>query len=202
MFGLLQSHFDKVILNPPAKPEAIQTLAKYIGSSLGELEDFLNTYNGLQVELHDNVYGQIFSVEEMLQDHFSVGYNDEYPFLKRLIPIQGNGCGDYYCYMVGNGPGNGSVIFWDHESPEGVSYLAGGTLYSFFKHWIKKLVTCYTSNGKERSEYIPPELNHPPWYGKPHKVFPWPFDTKWLRKNDHRADILLDDLGFMKLMTE
>jgi len=45
------------------------------------------------------------------------GLGEVYPGVDRLLYFAGNGCGDYYCYAVGDdGAADPSVIYrWEHE---------------------------------------------------------------------------------------
>lgn len=97
--------------------------------------------------------------------------------LGRFVPLRGDGCGDYDCLIIGDGPCERAMVFWDHEVYDGAAYLLGGSLLNYLDMWADYMVHNFLPSG-ERA----PEDQHP-----------WPFDEAWMRERDPIADRLLGD---------
>jgi hypothetical protein len=159
-----------------------------------DLTEFYSLCDGIRVA-EDND-GELYSTTRMLE-RFPVwprefeSYDEQ--LHGRLLPIRDDGCGDYDCVVIGDGPCSGAVIFWDHERIECPGYLLAGSLSAYLWMWSDKLLTEWDQTGELLPAATPPKLKAWPWLGKPALQHPWPFDTKWLRENDPDADRILRD---------
>jgi hypothetical protein len=183
----LCTHFDSVSVRQPLPSAQLETKLSPLPPLPRELWSFYGLCDGLQVA--DDVQGDIFDVSRVAQRYPVC----DAPACARLIPIRGDGCGDYDCVVAGPGPCAGAVVFWDHEIYDGPAYLLGGTLAAYLSMWADKLIAEHTSDGRRRPETIAPRLSSWPWVGKPKMQHPWPFDQAWLRASDTAADQILRD---------
>jgi hypothetical protein len=181
----LQGHFDEVTVSPPASEAA---LARVRGLAPAPLLTFWRQCNGLQVGIDDIEDGEIFGIDAALDTMEACGED-----LDGLLPLRGDGCGDYDCLVLGPGPCQGAVVFWDHEISEQPAYLLAGTLDSYLAAWADYLLFTYASDGARDPRTIAPTLSAFPWVGTPERQHPWPFDEAWLRAHDPAADRLLSD---------
>jgi len=187
---LLTKHFDNVRLRTPITEDEIIGLQFQSSTAAEELRYFYTHTNGLSVGIHDSEVGLIFEFEESQKLVSQVSLMDG---AYQLLPVRGDGCGDYDCLVIAGGIADGSVVFYDHEVNEAPSHLLAGSFASYFQLWADYLTTKYHPNGDIDKRYVPPTLKKWPWLGKPERIHPWPFDETWLKANDERAAKLLED---------
>jgi len=159
------------------------------------MEYYYSRCNGVTVSLWDSVVGNLFPANVSLR-YMPLAFESEVE--RRFLRIRGDGCGDYDCVVLGNGIGEGSVVFWDHEVYEGPAYLLAGSFSSYFQMWGDNLVTRYLPNGEADKRYVAPSLDHWPWIGKAELEHPWPFNESWMKSRDLNAERLLNDSRFRK----
>lgn len=87
-----------------------------------------------------------------------------------LLPLKGDGCGNYEAVIIEPGPCFGAVVFWDHETAK-AEYLVASSVPLY----LELLVTFptsdrWSSDGQSQDDF--------------------------LRAHDHEAARLLDDPGF------
>ncbi|QDT47607.1 SMI1/KNR4 family protein [Symmachiella dynata] len=187
---LLTKHFDNVRLRAPITEDEIIGLQFQRSTAAEELKYFYTQTNGLAVGLHDSVVGLIFEFEESQKLLSLISHRDG---AYQLLPVRGDGCGDYDCLVIGGGIAEGAVVFYDHEVNEAPSHLLAGSFASYFQLWADYLTTKYQANGEIDQRYVAPKLEAWPWLGEPQRRHPWPFDEAWLKVNDEKAAILLED---------
>ncbi|MHB0935652.1 MAG: SMI1/KNR4 family protein [Armatimonadota bacterium] len=174
----LEQHFDTVVVHPPAGDAALRELQQRVPAVPEVLLAFWQYCDGIQVT--DDEEGRLLGVQQALERYpcsDSTG-------IERFIPIRGDGCGDYDCLVIGPGPFEGAVVFWDHEVDEGASYLLGGTFLSYLDMWSDYLMHTYLTNGER-------ECDDPFSDDALESEHPWPFDEQWMRKRDPVAKKLL-----------
>jgi hypothetical protein len=120
-------------------------------------------------------------VTEMLECYPVAG--DPFP-ISYLLPLRGDGCGDYDCLVMGPGLAENSVVFWDHEIPKAPAYFLGSSLLNYLDMWSDKLIHRYLPDGREDERFVPPRIDHWPWIGEAAKRHPWPFDEEWMARRD------------------
>jgi hypothetical protein len=119
-----------------------------------------------------------------------------------LIPLRGDGCGNYDCLVSGLGIGTGSVVFWDHEVYECPSHLLGSSLITYLEMWFDYVVSTYLPTGSMDPRFDPPELDGPPWIGEAELHHPWPTDEAWMVEHDPALGVLLDDPAMRKWLAD
>lgn len=185
----LAQRFDRAEVRKPRDKKLIDAFSATFGKLPIELEEFLRLCDGLDLNLHDQVVGHIYGLAEMsevLGNWKSLG-------AIKLIPVRGDGCGNYDCVDVGAGPTAGAVLFWDHESGDHPAYLLGGDFAAYLDMWSDFVVSRYFQDGSEDPAYRPKRLTAWPWIAPGDRTHPWPFDLDWLRSRDPRANLLLSD---------
>src|SRR5262245_10205856 len=131
----LRRHFDRVTIHPPGDGAALHELRKRIPAVPDALLSFWRYCDGIRVT--DFEEGDLFGLERSLSLHTLF---DETHGLDRFVPMRGDGCGDYDCLVVGAGPCEGAMVFWDHEVYEGAAYLLGGSLFAYLDMWADHMV--------------------------------------------------------------
>jgi hypothetical protein len=116
-------------------------------------------------------------------DHHGIGFS-HHPSLTRLLPLRGDGCGDFDCTVAPGDVAPGSVVFWDHEVYDRPSHLLGSTLASYLDMWSESLVHDYLADGELHPGARAPQLDRWPWLGTPERKHPWPFDADWIARRD------------------
>jgi hypothetical protein len=186
----LRNHFQKVRLRAPAEKSDLDAFAAIYSSVSEELLGFFREANGMYVGIHDYEDGTLFTLQKCLE---TVGFLSEIDAENQYLPIRADGCGCYDCVVVGNGIKNGAVIFRDHATIGGPSYLLAGSFSSYFQMWADNLITKYHPNGDVDPKFVAPKLDKWPWLGKPERRHPWPFDESWIKSRDTKAAAILDD---------
>lgn len=107
---------EYVKIQPPCPESEIDRVEKAFGYPLPkELRALLRELNGDKWLLlsTEEMIDQIRLNNEMLSFYEEQGIED----MDRLIFFAGNGCGDYYCYLVGTdgAPDENSIYLWEHE---------------------------------------------------------------------------------------
>jgi len=184
----LRRHFGTVTVHPPAGEAVLRDLCERIPTVPDELLSFWRYCDGLCVIFDES--GELFGVERSLL-HYPVGEVTD--LLGRLVPLRGDGCGDYDCLVVGAGPCEGAVVFWDHDIYDGAAYLLGGSLLGYLEMWTDRIVHENLPSGEKDPRCRPPKLDAFPWLGTPEYRHPWPFDEAWMRGHDPAAARLLAD---------
>ena len=182
-------YFERAVVSEPIEVEILESLSDMSGPIPAEFTEFLLTANGLNLHLHDSVVGHVYGFPDLQR---VLEYAAKLKELK-LIPVRGDGCGNYDCLDIGTGPTRGAVLFWDHEVYERPSYLLGGTFTTYLDMWADNVMSCFFRNGDRNTDYVPRRLEVWPWLGPAPQAHPWPFDEKWMRRRDSRADSLLAD---------
>ena len=121
----LRQHFENVTVHPPADAAALHEVRKRVPGVSDVLLSFWRYCNGICVTRFEE--GDLFGIDRSLS-LYPLG-NDAQR-LGRFVPLRGDGCGDYDSLVVGDGPYEGAVVFWDHEVFDGAAYLLGGSFYS------------------------------------------------------------------------
>jgi len=178
----LEAHFERVEVCPPAPAAALADLRKHTPGLPGQLRAFYALANGLRVGLRDAVAGHLFSAEEVLEHH-RIGFA-HHPSLQQLLPLRGDGCGNFDCIVAAGEIAPGSVVFWDREIYDRPSHLLGSTFASYLEMWSDALVHDYLANGELQPSARAPELDRWPWLGTPERRHPWPFDGQWVARHD------------------
>jgi hypothetical protein len=183
----LSRAFPHAELHEPASEASIESFAETFGALPAELIAFLRTSNGLDLHLSDGVVGRIYGLTDMQRVlGFSRILRD-----RDLVPVRDDMCGNYDCIDIGPGPTRGAVLFWDHEIYERPAYLLGGDFAAYLDMWSDYVLTRFVASGEEDPSYRPKKLDSWPWVGDADRTHPWPFDEKWMRARDPRADLLL-----------
>lgn len=185
----LEGHFHRVEAGAPASASALAALRKHTPGLPSQLRAFYALANGVRVGMRDSVVGQLYSAEEMLEHH-GVGFS-HHPSLGRLLPLRGDGCGDFDCIVAAGDLALGSVVFWDHDVYDQPTCLLGSTLVSYLDMWSDSLVHDHFADGELRPSARAPELDRWPWLGTPERKHPWPFDTEWIARRDPGVSKLL-----------
>ncbi len=185
----LSGHFINAKINPPASVTQIRELKEIFPEVNEEIILFYECCNGFSVT--DDVYGVIYSIEEIIYSYPVIMDSEEYPLIKNLCPIRDDGCGDYDCIMISKEIWNGCVVFWDHEIYDFPSYILGGSFISYIEILKEYLIECFEPDGVMKPEYVE-EI----------KEFPWPFDNSWMIKRDKKAKELLKNQEFRTLLKE
>jgi hypothetical protein len=168
-------HFDEVRVGKSATKAEIEKLVDKTGPLPAELLTFYRVANGVVVRTEDTgVDGTMYSTRESRRE-----YVREYP---RLVPIAEDGCGNYECVLRGKGPGEGAVVFWDHEEG-GISHLIAGSVSAYVDLLARDLCTNVEPDGTR-------DLN---------ADAPW-LEEAWLKKHDPKAKALLSDPKFRALL--
>jgi len=81
---------------------------------------YLATSDGLENSKLDAIYGS----KEMLKPHPS----------NSLLPLKGDGCGNYDAVLIEPGPGFGAVVFWDDETTK-AEYLIASSVRCTLSSW-------------------------------------------------------------------
>ena len=107
---------EYVEIQPPCPESEIDRVEKEFGYPLPkELRALLRELNGDKFILFsaEEIIHQIQMTKEMLSFYEEEGVKG----VDRLIFFGGNGCGDYYCYFVGEDgvPDENSIYIWEHE---------------------------------------------------------------------------------------
>ena len=108
-------------INPPAKAWAIGAAEKKLRIAFpNELKDLL-----LELDGDDNLLHSVKQiVENTLLTRKALG--EYYEGLSELLFIAGNGCGDYYTYLITNGSiASNQILRWEHEDNSRV-FVADG----------------------------------------------------------------------------
>jgi hypothetical protein len=184
----LRQHFDTVTLHPPAGEAALYELRERISAVPDVLLSFWRYCDGIRVTRYEE--GDLFGIQRALSSYPLCGEDER---LGRFVPFREDGCGDYDCVVVGDGPCEGAVVFWDHEIDDGAAYLLGGSLLGYLEMWADHMVHEYLPNGDRDPRCRAPKLDQWPWLGTPEYEHPWPFDEQWMRERDPVADRLLGD---------
>lgn len=185
----LTQRFARAEVRKPNDNAAIEAFSDMFGSLPSELAEFLRLSDGLDLKLHDDVVGKIYGLADMREvlkvwKPLNAG---------NLIPVRGDGCGNYDCVDIGTGPTTGAVLFWDHEDGGQPAYLLGGDFASYLDMWSDFVVSCFLQDGSKDPAFRPKRLTAWPWIGPGERTHPWPFDEQWVRARDSRADLLLSD---------
>ena len=178
----LEAHFQRVEVCPPASASALADLRMHTPGLPRQLRAFYALANGLRVGLRDTGVGHVYSAEEVLAHH-GVGFS-RHPSLDRLLPLRGDGGGDFDCIVAAGDLAPGSVVFWDHEVYDRPSHLLGSTFASYLDMWSDALVHDYLADGELQPCARAPELDHWPWLGKAERRHPWPSDGQWVARHD------------------
>lgn len=189
-FQKLRNHFIEVTVRPPADRRDRVALGSRFDSIPEDVEYYYAQCNGITVGLQDDAVGHLFPLDRSLA-RMPVAVDCEPE--RRFVPIRGDGCGDYDCVVLGDGPAEGAVVFWDHEVCEGPAYLLGGCFSSYLQMWADHLVNRYLPNGEEDRRYRPLSLAEYPWVGEPKLRHPWPFNEEWMASRDARAARILNE---------
>jgi hypothetical protein len=124
----LEAHFERVVVCPPAPASALAELRKRTPGLPSQLRAFYALANGIRVGLRDAVVGHLYSAEEVLEHH-GVGFA-HHASLARLLPLRGDGCGNFDCIVAAGEVAPGSVVFWDREIYDRPSHLLAKVLPS------------------------------------------------------------------------
>ena len=190
----LAKHFKRVLVHAPARASALDEIVTEFPALPPQLRAFYEIADGLQVGLDDEVVGVIFSVDEMIETHESIF--EDHPSRSMLLPLRGDGCGDFDCVVASDDLANGSLVFWDHEKlDDRPVQLLAGSVASYLDMWSEHLVHQYLPRGELHPDARAPRLDRWPWVGTPKRCHPWPHDTEWLVKRDPRAGELLANAG-------
>ena len=105
-----------VKIQPPCPESEIDRVEKVLGYPLPkELRGLLRELNGDKWLFFsaEEIIDQIRLNKEMLSFYEEEGIEG----VDRLIFFAGNGCGDYYCYLVGEDgvPDENAIYMWEHE---------------------------------------------------------------------------------------
>lgn len=168
----LRQHFGAVTVNPPVSDAAFRELRQRVAGVPDVLLSFWRYCDGIRVTRFEE--GELFGIERSLSYYPLCGDAQR---LGRFVPLRGDGCGDHDCLIIGDGPCERAMVFWDHEVYDGAAYLLGGSLLNYLDMWADYMVHNFLPSG-ERA----PEDQHP-----------WPFDEAWMRERDPIADGLLGD---------
>lgn len=181
----LREHFETVSVHPPANSTNIQLLRSRVPNVPEALVSLFGYCDGISVKIQGVDEGQIFSIRELLRS--LVAFHDASLF--RLLPLRGDGCGNYDCMVAGAGVCEEVVVFWDHEVYERPDHLLAGSLVSYLDMWSDYLVHGWLRDGQRNPRYFQwPEI------GAPDIQHPWPYDEAWMRRRDPDAERLLSDL--------
>jgi hypothetical protein len=186
----LTSHFCEVIVRPPAATRDFHALRSRAVNIPEDLNYFYSKCDGISVGLRDDVVGHIYPLSTSLS---IMPIADDGEVERRFLPVRCDGCGNYDCVVLGDGIGEASVVFWDHEVYEGPAYLLGGSFSGYFQMWADRLTKCYLPDGQEDRRFVAPALDRWPWVGTAELEHPWPFDEQWMKSNDFAALALLND---------
>ena len=107
---------EYVQIQPPCSESEIDCVEKAFGYPLPkEVRALLRELNGDKYLLFsaEEIIYQIRMTKEMLSFYKEEGIEG----VDRLIFFAGNGCGDYYCYLVGADgvPDENAIYMWEHE---------------------------------------------------------------------------------------
>jgi hypothetical protein len=187
--GRLTQRFGRAEARKPNDNALIEAFADTFGVLPIELAEFLRLSDGLDLKLHDHVVGHIYGLTEMRQ----VLRVSKSLAAANLIPMRGDGCGNYDCVDIGTGPTKGAVLFWDHEAGDQPAYLLGGDFAAYLEMWSDFVVSRFFPDGSEDPAFRPKKLAAWPWIAPGERTHPWPIDEQWLRARDSRANLLLSD---------
>ena len=184
----LRQHFGTVTVQPPAGEAALHDLLQRVPAVPDVLLSFWRYCDGVRATRYED--GDLFGIQRALSSYPLGGDAQR---LSRLVPLRGDGCGDYDCLVGGGGPCEGAMVFWDHEVSDGAAYLLGGSFLSYLDMWADHMVQEYLPSGERDPRCRPPKLDAWPWLGTPEYEHPWPFDESWMRGRDPVAARLLGD---------
>ncbi len=148
------------LLRPPITAAQLKKLVAASGSLPEGVTRYLATSDGLKHPELEPICGSA----QMLKPYPS----------SSLLPLKGDGCGDYDAVMIEPGFGFGAVVFWDHE-PRKAAYLIASSVPKY----LELLVSVPDSD-----RWSPDGLNQ----------------NEFLRAHDAEAARLLDDPAFAALV--
>ncbi len=128
------------VLSNPITTERLSELAAAAGSLPEGVVQYLSTSDGLVHRKLDSIYGS----EGMLRPYPS----------SSLLPLKGDGCGNYDSVIVEPGLGFGAVVFWDHETSR-AEYLVASSVPTYLAFLARYPVSeRWTPDGQSHNDFV------------------------------------------------
>jgi len=128
------------VLRKPISTTRLSELANAAGSLPEGVSRYLATSDGLDHPLLDSIWGS----KEMLKPYPS----------NSLLPLKGDGCGNFDAVLIEPGPGFGAVVFWDHETTK-AEYLIASSVPVYLELLVSTpLSERWSSDGQSHDDFL------------------------------------------------
>ena len=164
----LEAYFTHVVVEPAADDPCDDLLDD--GEAITEiprgLRQYLTRCDGIMINTHDLVEGELFGSDVMMGWQ---GSHTEVTQLKSIVlPLRSDGCGNYDVVLC-DGPAAGGVFFLETVTGT-LDVIIASDVPHYVKMWADHLIASHERDGSRR----------------PHTSRPY-FDEGWLRKHDPAA---------------